>query len=88
MMYSHTGICAVVIVAPVKATEGFGGFMPSITVSFVTKDCLSKGRLLCNSIKFFEKFRKFSINLKMFQLTFKKPTRHGCGAAFNRFSSF
>lgn len=90
MKLQLTGICAVVIVAPVKATEGFGGLMPSITVSFVTKDCLNKGRLLCNDIleKIGWNFLQMHFQKTFFTLTFKNPTRHGCGAAFKRFSSF
>lgn len=34
-----------------KATWGDGGFMPSITSSLMTKDCLSSGKLFCGKNK-------------------------------------
>lgn len=42
-----TGIFAVEIVAPEKATVAEGALIPSITISFVTNDCLNNGRLFC-----------------------------------------
>lgn len=47
-----------------KTTLAGGGLIPSITSSFVTRDCRRSGRLF-----------------------FKNPMRHGCGEAFNNFSS-
>jgi len=47
-----------------KTTLAGGGFIPSMTNSFVTSDCRRRGKLF-----------------------FKNPMRHGCGEAFNNFSS-
>jgi hypothetical protein len=41
-----TGILDVVMLE--KATLAAGGLMPSITISLVTKDCRSSGKLFCN----------------------------------------
>lgn len=42
-----TGMFAVEIVVPVKATLADGALIPSITISFVTKDWRKSGRLFC-----------------------------------------
>lgn len=83
-----TGICVVVIVAPENnATFGLGGLMPSIMVSLVTNDCRRSGRLLCNFQQNICQLVHIG-KLIVLALTFRNPTRHGCGAAFKRFSNF